>query len=135
MTRRPQWKMVLLTTLALVLVTLLTAGFVRGALPGRARPTPDYFFGANMVRAEALLKVGGVLQDYRLDRGKVRSVTGSTLMVAERDGLVVPVAVAPDARIQLNGRVVGLPALRRGMEVMTIREGDSPAEIVQATRR
>ena len=130
-----QWKTVLGAGLALVLVTLLTAGFVRGAGPIRPRPSPDYFYGPNMVRAEALLKVGGVLQDYRLDRGRIKSISAGTINVGERDGLVVPVSVAADARIQLNGRTVSLFALRRGMEVMTIREGDGPAEIVQATRR
>ena len=86
-----------MTCVALVLVSLLTAGFVYGGFPPRLRASPDYFFGPNMVRAEVLLKTGGVSQDYRLDRGKVRAVAPGMLMVAERDGLVVQVTVAPDA--------------------------------------
>ena len=67
---RRRW---LATTGALVALNvffwLATTGF---ALPDGLA---NYFFGANMVRAEVVLKAGGVLHDYRIDRGRIRAVT------------------------------------------------------------
>jgi hypothetical protein len=45
---------------------------------------------------------------------------------------VVSVPVAPNARITLNGTVVPFSSLRRGLRAMTIRDGNAPADTVQA---
>ena len=51
------------------------------AQPGLALPGSlgNYFFGPKLVRAEVLVKDGGVLHDYRVDRGTIRNKAGGTL--------------------------------------------------------
>ena len=93
-----------------------------------------YFFGPKMVRAEVIVQDGGVLHDYRLDRGRIRAVSADSLTLLERDGTVVIVPVASTAEIRLTGRIVPLTRLRRGMWALTVREGDGAASVVRATR-
>lgn len=112
---------------------LLGAQFA-GAVP---RGLGQYFFGPKLVRMEVVVKDGGAVRVYRVDRGRVKGIrpalSGITLL--ERDGTVAVVPVAPDADVTLGGRTVTLASLRRGMTVTTVREGDAPAELVQAARR
>jgi hypothetical protein len=105
------------------------------AQPGYALPQSfhTYLLGPKMLRAEVIVMDGGI-RDYRLDRGRIHRITGTTLVVHERDRTIVSVPVATTARITLNGRTVSFSALRRGMNVMTVRQGDLPAETVTATR-
>ena len=107
------------------------------AQPGLALPGSlgNYFFGPKLVRAEVLVKDGGVLHDYRIDRGVIRSKADGTLTLLERDGTLVPIPVAATAAITLNGRPIGYAALRRGMVATVIRDGDAPANEVRAARR
>jgi hypothetical protein len=107
------------------------------AQPGFAAPwsLADFFFGNRMVRAEVVLMDGTGVHEYRLDRGRIRAVSGASLTVLERDGTAVVVPIAAGADIQLGGRNVPLAALRRGMSVLTAREGAGPATIVRATRK
>ena len=107
------------------------------AQPGLALPGSlgNYFFGPKLVRAEVLVKDGGALHDYRVDRGTIRNKAGGTLTLLERDGSLVPIAVAPTASITLNGRPIAYSDLRRGMVATVIRDGDAPASEVRATRR
>jgi hypothetical protein len=107
------------------------------AQPGLALPGSlgNYFFGPKLVRAEVLVKDGGVLHDYRVDRGTIRNKAGGTLTLLERDGSLVGIAVAPTAAITLNGRPVAYADLRRGMVATVIRDGDAPANEVRANRK
>jgi hypothetical protein len=107
------------------------------AQPGLALPgsLAGYFFGPKMIRAEVVLKDAGVLHDYRLDRGRVRAVSPGSLTLLERDGTLVVVPVAADADVRLNGRLVPLSALRRGMIATTVRDGGTPASTVRAVAR
>jgi hypothetical protein len=101
------------------------------AQPGLALPGSlgNYFFGP------VLVKDGGVLHDYRVDRGVIRNKAGGTLTLLERDGTLVGIAVAPGAAITIGGRPAGYSELRRGMVATVIRDGDAPANEVRATRR
>ena len=107
------------------------------AQPGLALPGSlgSYFFGPKLVRAEVLVKDGGVLHDYRIDRGTIRSKAGGTLTLLERDGTVVAIPVAAGAAITIGGQPAGYAALRRGMVATVIRDGEAPANEVRATRR
>ena len=107
------------------------------AQPGLALPGSlgNYFFGPKLVRAEVLVKDGGVLHDYRVDRGVIRAKSPGMLSLLERDGSVVSIAVAPTAAITFNGRPITFSALRRQMVATVIRDGDSPAIEVRATTR
>ena len=123
--------------LAAVAALLALNAVLLVAQPGLALPRniAGYLLGPNMVRAEVIVKEGGVLHDYRLDRGRVRSVGAASLVLAEADGTVVTLAVAPNAEISLGASRVPLSALRRGMKAFVIRNGEGPAIVIRATRR
>jgi hypothetical protein len=109
------------------------------AQPGLAVPRglSQYFFGPKLVRAEVVMRDRGEVRLYRVDRGRIRSVRPAlnAVTILERDSSLVTIPIAQDADVSLNGRTVALNALRRGMVVTTVREGDAPAETVLATRR
>jgi hypothetical protein len=115
---------------ALLLVNVVLIAAQTGlALPG---PLGSYFFGPKLVRGEVLVKDGGVLHLYRVDRGVIRSKANGTLALRERDGSLVEIAVAPDATITIGGRPAVYANLRRGMAATVIRDGDAPANEVRA---
>ena len=99
------------------------------------RGLEDLLFGPKLVRAQVILKDESGLRDLRIDRGRIRNVTGNSLTLLERDGTVVPIAVSPSAEVLVGGRRVALTALRRGMIATTVREGESGAHLVQASLR
>src|SRR6266508_4174339 len=72
--------------------------------PGLALPRSlaTYFFGPKLVRAEVVLRDGGI-REFRLDQGRLRQKVGSSLRLREADGTVVDVPVAPDAVVRVNG--------------------------------
>jgi hypothetical protein len=125
--------------LALVAALLALNAVLLGAHAGFALPGSlgAYLFGPKMVRGEIVVKDGGTVHDYRVDQGRLRAVVvgSSVLSLYERDGQLVTVPVAPGARITLGGRVVPLSALKRGMRVITVRDGNAAAATVQAFRR
>lgn len=107
--------------------------------PGLAIPgsLANYFFGPGMIRAEVVLRDGEGLHAYRLDQGRIVRLAPkrSGLRIFESDGRVVNIKVAPDARIEVNGRPAPFAALRRGMRATVVRDGERAAEIVLATGR
>src|SRR3954447_11480829 len=95
---------------------------------------PSFFFGPRMARAEAIVVIGGVAHDFRVDRGRVISKTASSLTLRERDGSAQTIAIAPGAQITLGGRLVQLRAIKRGFTTTTVRDGEAAAGWVKATR-
>lgn len=122
--------------LATVLVTLnLTLSLASSSfgLGSAVRDLPSFLFGSQLMRAEVVLNDGS---DYLVDRGRLTTrVTGSSLTLQEADGRVVVVQVSPTAEVRIGALARPLTALRRGMQVTTIRPGDAPATTVLATRR
>ena len=107
------------------------AGVVGGA--GQACP---FTFGGTVIRAEIVCMKGGLVRDIRMDRGRITAIgPGRTLSISERDGTAVTIPVAPNARITLGRSPTGYNALKKNMRVQTQREGDGPADTVDATRR
>ncbi len=104
---------------------------------GAAGPSSlgSFFFGPKLVRAEVITNEGGTIHDYRVDRGRIRAVTPSSLTLFERDGTLVTVPVAATADVRLDGVTVPLTRLRRGFVATTVRDGSASASIVIATRR
>jgi len=118
-----------------VLVAVNVALFVAQGGLALSSSFVSSLFGPRLVRAEVVaLDAGGALHDYRVDRGRLLAVSGQTLTLHERDGTDVSLAVSPAAEVMLNGGRVPLSALRRGMKVLTIRDGDAPAQTVEARR-
>jgi hypothetical protein len=116
------------TVVALALVQTGAAGPGPGSLG-------NYFFGPKLVRAEVVMSEGGVIHDYRVDRGHVRALAPSSLTLLEKDGTTVIVPVASTANVTLGGVTVPLTRLRRGFVATTVRDGAASASIVVATRR
>src|SRR5215213_7111994 len=96
--------------------------------PGIALPRSlaTYFFGPKLIRADVVLRDGGS-REFRLDQGRLRRQDDSSLLLREADGTVVAVPVAPNAAVRLNGRAATLADLKRGMVILTIREGGAAA--------
>lgn len=116
-----------------VLTLVLTAGGAFGALQlTRGKSLGDFFFGPHMARAEFVLVQKGQIRDYRIDRGRVKSLRGGVLELRELDGTVQSVPVAATAQVTINDQRSSFAALTRGMIVTTIRVGSSPAEQVLA---
>jgi hypothetical protein len=117
-----------------VAALLLVNAALLGAQPGLALPGSlgAYFFGPKLVRAEVLVKDGGALHVYRVDRGVIRSKAGGSLTLRERDGTLVTIPIAPSASITVGGRPAAYSNLRRGMAATVIRDGDAPANEVRA---
>jgi len=130
MTRRTRFLAALAALLALNAVLLAAHSGL--ALPGSLAA---YFLGPKMVKAEIVLKDGGVTYDFRLDQGKIRAVGPTSLTLSERTGDVVTIPVSPTARITLGGRPVSLASLRKGMRAQTVRNGSAAADTVQAFKR
>ena len=128
---RKRWALVLGALATLVLATAFATARATHGLPENL---PRYLLGPKLVRAEVVVLDGGVLHDYRIDRGRIRALTRSSITIRERDGSIVTIPYATTARIRLNGRPAGLAALRRGMMVLTVRDGDGPAERIEVTR-
>jgi|GEM_PF-2822790 len=105
--------------------------------PGLALPgsLAAWLLGPKMVKAEIVVKDGGTTYDYRIDQGKVRAVSSTSVTLYERTGDVVTIPVSPGARITLGGKTVLLMALKKGMRAQTVRNGGAPADTVQAFRR
>ena len=105
--------------------------------PGLALPgsLAAYLLGPKMVRTEVVLKDGKTTYDYRIDQGKLRAVSSTSVTLYERTGELVVVPVSPGARVTLGGKTVLLTALKKGMRVWTVRNGGAPADTVQAFRR
>jgi len=130
MTRRTLALLVVATLLALNATLLLVQPGL--ALPGSLAA---YLLGPKMVKAEIVLKQGKTTYDYRIDQGKIRAVSATSVTLWERTGEVVTIPVSPGARVTLGGKTVLLTALKKGMRVQTVRNGSAPADTVQAFRR
>ena len=94
----------------------------------------NFFFGPKLVRAEVITSEGGVIHDYRVDRGKITRVAVGSLTIVENDGTTVTVPVATNASITLGGASVPLKRLKRNFVATTVRDGAASASMVVVTR-
>ena len=65
------------------------------------------------------------------DRGRVQSVTPTTLTLRERDNVVVTVPVAAATRVVFAGRPVTLAQIRPRMLAITVSVDGAPAAVVR----
>jgi hypothetical protein len=117
-----------------VVALLAVNAALLAAQPGFALPGSlgSYFFGPKLVRAEVLVKEGDGLHDYRIDRGALKNRGAGQVTLRERDGSLVTIAVTAGTVVTIGGRPSSLAALRRGMTVTAIRDGDGPATELRA---
>ena len=70
-----------------------------------------------------------------LTQGRVVSVSGSSLTLKQRGGSLVTVAVAPDARVVVNGAPAQLSQIRPGFSATAASISGQPAVRVQSSGR
>jgi hypothetical protein len=117
----------------LVLALVAVNSFFWLAQGGFALPTAiiNQFFGNRMVRAEVLVQsAGGSIQDWRIDRGVITAVSGTSITLKEKDGTSVTIPVDPNARIQ-GSKYTSLLQLKRRLRVVVYHQANLPAETVQ----
>jgi hypothetical protein len=122
--------------LAVVLVTLNVFFWV--AQGGFALPQAliDRFFGPRMVRAEVVVQSApGIVRDYRIDRGKIAAVAPGSITLRERDGTLVTIQVATNARIVGLGQPADASQLRPTLRVLVFRQANAPANLIQVEGR
>jgi hypothetical protein len=96
----------------------------------------DRFFGPRLVRAEVILQGGrGVVNDFRIDRGVIASTTSGSIDLRERDGTVVTIQVAVNARVVGSPRITAVSQLRPLLRVLVIRKANAPAHLIQIEGR
>ena len=92
----------------------------------------DRFFGPRMVRAEVVVKSPrGVVRDYRIDRGLIAAAAPGSITLRERDGTLVMIQVAANARVVGLGRPADASQLRPNLRVLVFREANRPANLIQ----
>ena len=126
-----RWTIAAATVAALVVGATSLASST--APPNEARALGELFFSKNMARAEVVIVNRGAVHDYRIDQGKLLSVRQGTIELLERDGTHQLIPVAATAQVLLNGRLTTLVSVPLRMNVITIRDGDQPAQTVRVT--
>ena len=99
------------------------------ALP---RAIINQFFGNRMVRAEVLVQAqDGSIQDWRIDRGVITAISGTSVTLRERDATSVTIQLDPAARVQGSARIFTVGQLKRRLRVVVYHQANLPAEVVQ----
>jgi hypothetical protein len=104
---------------------LAQSGF---ALPGAII---NQFFGGNLIRAEVLVASPTGTQDWRIDRGVITAIAGTSITLREKDGTSVTLPVDPNARVQGPARFSNVALLRRRLRVVLYHQANLPATLVQ----
>ena len=102
-------------------------------LTGSAVPLGIVMLGPKFVRGEIVAR-NSVVHDYRIDRGRIRTISSDSLALLEKDGTLQTVPLAAGVRVTINGAARPFVRLRTGMTATTIRDGSAPAFEVRATR-
>jgi hypothetical protein len=123
--------------IALAHVGDLSADRAYAATTGKPAPkwpasTVPQLLGNKLLRGEIFLQ-DTAQHDYRLDRGRIKQVGLTNLVLHEGDGTDVTIEVSPTAHVKLNGKNASFLQLRKGMMATTIHDGDKPAEQIFAT--
>ncbi len=85
-----------------------------------------------MIRSEVLVATPtGGTQDWRIDRGVITALSGTSVTLRERDGNFVAIQIDPNARVQGPIRFSSVAQLRRKLRVVLYRQADQPATLVQ----
>ena len=88
--------------------------------------------GGRLIRAEILWQTpAGTIQDTRIDRGVVMSVTQDQIVLHEKDGTTDTIPLAPNATVELGLRTGTVAQLRRGLRVVVSRPANESADTIQ----
>jgi hypothetical protein len=117
--------------LATVLVALNAFFWMAGGGMALTKAIINQFFGPRMIRAEVIVQSPGGPVDWRIDRGIITAVSGTTVTVREADGTVQSVDVNPTARVQGPARFASPSKLRPRLRVVLYHQANAPADLVQ----
>jgi hypothetical protein len=117
--------------LATVLVALNAFFWMAGGGMALSRAIVNQFFGSRMIRAEVIVQSPGGPQDWRIDRGVITAVSGTTVTIREGDGTTQTVDVSPTARVQGSARFGSPSRLRPRLRVVLYHQANAPAYLVQ----
>ena len=118
--------------LAVVLVALNSFFWLAQGSFALSKAMIDQFFGNRMVRAEVLVQTPTGTEDYRIDRGVIKTIAPGSIVLKEKNGDMVPIQLAPAATVSgLAGRKGSGAVLRIGMRVIVFRLANAPADSVQ----
>jgi hypothetical protein len=82
--------------------------------------------------AEINVTIKRVPHTLIVDRGKIVEITNTQLTLRERDGSIVPIPLASQTIIMLDGRPAAVSNLRRRMTATTLRVDGGAAVRVRA---
>ena len=109
-----------------------TAGLAaKGAPPATARDLAQVYFANGLVRAEVVSLVGRVEHDYRVDVGRVVAVRANAVDLLEKDGTRQTIAIGAQTLVVGVGRLFAPGTISRGTRVVTVRDGNGPAQQVR----
>ena len=92
----------------------------------------NQFFGGSMIRSEVLIATPtGGTQDWRIDRGVITAISGTSVTLREKDATVVTLQVDPNARVSGPARFSSVALLRRRLRVVLYHQANLPATLVQ----
>jgi hypothetical protein len=92
----------------------------------------NQLFGSQMIRAEVLVQTPTGAQDYRVDRGVIRTIAPGSIVIREKNGDMVTIQLSSTASVTgPGGRVLSTSLLRRGMRVLAVAPANAPAESIQ----
>ena len=117
--------------LAVTLVVLNAAFWIAGGGMALTKAVVNQFFGARMIRAEVILQSPSGPQDWRIDRGVITAVAGTTITLREADGTTQSVSIDPAARVEGPTRFAAPSLLRTRLRVVVYHQANAPAQLVQ----
>jgi hypothetical protein len=122
-----------------LIVALLacTAVLAAPALASQLLPksVSSYLLGPKLIRGEFYVQAGAVQHDYQLDRGRLQKRYANGQLTIIKQAGPISVKVAPLARVLLNGKPVGVRALRARMQVAVLHDKELPAQLVWASTK
>ena len=118
--------------LAIALVALNSFFWLAQGGFALSRAVINQLFGSNMIRAEVLVQTPTGAQDYRVDRGVIKTLAPGSITIREKNGDMVPIQISSTASVTgPGGRFLSTSMLRRGMRVMVVAPANAPAESIQ----
>jgi hypothetical protein len=118
-----------LRILAAVFGACLTLAGVAAAAGG---PGPIASLPPGWSHAEVNVTINGQPHTLIYDRGRVKSVSSSALVLKERDGSVVTIPVGAKTKVRVNGQPASLTDVQQGYFASTLRIDGGPARLVRA---
>jgi hypothetical protein len=117
--------------LAVALVALNSFFWLAGPSLGLTKAIVNQFFGNRLIRAEVVLQGINGQEDWLIDRGVIKSISGPSLTLIEGDGRLVTVVVDQNARVQGPFRFGSVAKLRPHLRVVTYHQANVPVQLIQ----